>query len=387
MELEKYKKSPEIYVIQRMLIDIYSYYGYLINQAYDQYMEKRNLNMVSVAYRDNLGKNNIHFAKKAFDFIKSTQGCYIIIGDFSHFFDCLQHAYLKERLCEVLGVDILPEDYYAVFKNLTRYSTWELQDLLKLNNLKETEADIKKLNLQRRVLDTARFKANKSKYIHQHKEKYGIPQGSAMSAVLANVYMIKADEALNDLVTTCKGMYMRYSDDFIIVIPESAENQFKATLRKIQEIINRIPKLTLQQEKTQIYKYDKNQLRSCNDLFLEGVSNGKNEIDYLGFTFDGKVVTIRDKTITKYYYRLYRKVGTIVRSKGYTPKGKRISCKNLYEKYTVKGSKIKGKDGKVKGNFITYVQRAQKIFGEEEPIDRKTRRHMLKVRRKLDKVF
>lgn len=349
--------------------------------------KKRNLNMVSVAYRDNLGKNNIHFAKKAFDFIKSTQGCYIIIGDFSHFFDCLQHAYLKERLCEVLGVDILPEDYYAVFKNLTRYSTWELQDLLKLNNLKETEADIKKLNLQRRVLDTARFKANKSKYIHQHKEKYGIPQGSAMSAVLANVYMIKADEALNDLVTTCKGMYMRYSDDFIIVIPESAENQFKATLRKIQEIINRIPKLTLQQEKTQIYKYDKNQLRSCNDLFLEGVSNGKNEIDYLGFTFDGKVVTIRDKTITKYYYRLYRKVGTIVRSKGYTPKGKRISCKNLYEKYTVKGSKIKGKDGKVKGNFITYVQRAQKIFGEEEPIDRKTRRHMLKVRRKLDKVF
>lgn len=366
---------------------IYSYYGYLINQAYDQYMEKRNLNMVSVAYRDNLGKNNIHFAKKAFDFIKSTQGCYIIIGDFSHFFDCLQHAYLKERLCEVLGVDILPEDYYAVFKNLTRYSTWELQDLLKLNNLKETEADIKKLNLQRRVLDTARFKANKSKYIHQHKEKYGIPQGSAMSAVLANVYMIKADEALNDLVTTCKGMYMRYSDDFIIVIPESGKNQFKATLRKIQEIINRIPKLTLQQEKTQIYKYDKNQLRSCNDLFLEGVSNGKNEIDYLGFTFDGKVVTIRDKTITKYYYRLYRKVGTIVRSKGYTPKGKRISCKNLYEKYTVKGSKIKGKDGKVKGNFITYVQRAQKIFGEEEPIDRKTRRHMLKVRRKLDKVF
>lgn len=199
--------------------------------------------------------------------------------------------------------------------------------------------------------------------------------------------MIKADEALNDLVTTCKGMYMRYSDDFIIVIPESGKNQFKATLRKIQEIINRIPKLTLQQEKTQIYKYDKNQLRSCNDLFLEGVSNGKNEIDYLGFTFDGKVVTIRDKTITKYYYRLYRKVGTIVRSKGYTPKGKRISCKNLYEKYTVKGSKMKGKDGKVKGNFITYVQRAQKIFGEEEPIDRKTRRHMLKVRRKLDKVF
>lgn len=65
---------------------------------------------------------------------------------------------------------------------------------------------------------------------------------------------------------------------------------------------------------------------------------------------------------------------------------KRISCKNLYEEYTVKGSRKKGNDGKIKGNFITYVQRAQKIYGDEEHIDQKTRRHMLKVRRKLDNI-
>ena len=41
----------------------------------------------------------------------------------------------------------------------------------------------------------------------------------------------------------------------------------------------------------------------------------------------------------------------------------------------------------IKGNFISYVQRAQKVFGENEPIDRKTRRHMLKIRRILDEVF
>ena len=38
-------------------------------------------------------------------------------------------------------------------------------------------------------------------------------------------------------------------------------------------------------------------------------------------------------------------------------------------------------------NFISYVQCAQKVFGENEPIDRKTRRHMLKIRRILDEVF
>ena len=115
--------------------------------------------------------------------------------------------------------------------------------------------------------------------------------------------------------------------------------------------------------------------------------NGKNEIDYLGFTFDGKEITIRDKTISKYYYRLYRKLKTIVKNEGYTPSGKRISCKNLYEKYTVKGAHLKDSNGHIKGNFISYVQRAQKVFGEDEPIDRKTRRHMLKIRRILDEVF
>ena len=239
----------------------------------------------------------------------------------------MEHAYLKERLCEVLKVNKLPEDYYAVFKNLIKYSTWELQDLLKLNNLKDTAKDIKQLNSQRRVLDQKQFKENKSKYVHSHRENYGIPQGSAMSAVLANVYMIKADEQLNKLTTAYGGMYMRYSDDFIITIPKVTENEFKDILKNVQNRIADIPNLVLQQEKTQIFKYDTEQVESCNELFLKDVPNGKNEIDYLGFTFDGKVVTIRDKTITKYYYRLYRKAGTIVRSEDIRPKERELVAK------------------------------------------------------------
>ena len=77
----------------------------------------------------------------------------------------------------------------------------------------------------------------------------------------------------------------------------------------------------------------------------------------------------------------------VYKRQGYTSSGKRISCKNLYEKYTVKGAHLKDSNGHIKGNFISYVQRAQKVFGENEPIDRKTRRHMLKIRRILDKVF
>lgn len=366
---------------------IYSYYSFLINQAYNAYMNAHNMEMVAVAYRDNLKKNNIHFAKIAFDYIRNSEECYVIIGDFSQFFDSLQHDYLKKRLCDVLGVEYLPEDYYAVFKNITKYSIWELVDILKLNGLNDTEDDIRKLNGKRRVLDIEEFKKNKSKYVTPHKENFGIPQGSAISAVLANVYMILADEALNGIANRNNGLYMRYSDDFIIILPKIKQEKFKELFKQINNEIKVVPRLNLQPDKTQVFKYGNLHLVSCNDLFLDGIENGKNEIDYLGFTFDGKEVNIRDKTITKYYYRLYRKLNTIVKNGGYTSSGKRISCKNLYEKYSRKGARLKDKDGNVKGNFITYVQRAKKVFGEDEPIDRKTKNHMVKIRKKLKQVF
>lgn len=393
----KYKRENGVGSVKEKIRDIcysahidryiYSYYGFLINQKYNKYMEEHDMNSVAIAYRDNLQQNNIHFAKRAFDFIRNTKKCFVIIGDFTNFYDSLNHSYLKKSLCYVLGVDSLPNDYYAVFKNITKYSIWELKGLLELNQLENTEEGIFGLNSQRKVLTKEEFKKNKSKYVNVNKKNYGIPQGSAISAVLANVYMVKADEQINQVIQKYNGLYMRYSDDFIVVLPEVSNEAFQAIFDNIEHIIKSVPNLVLQPEKTQIYIYENTILNSCNACFLDGVANGKNQIDYLGFSFNGKEITIRDKTISKYYYRLYRKLKTIVKNRGYASSGKRISCKNLYEKYSVKGAHIKDFNGNVKGNFISYVQRAQRIFGEDEPIDRKTKRHMLKIRRKLDQVF
>ena len=246
---------------------IYSYYGYLLNQQYNKYLEERNMNLVAVAYRDNLHKNNIHFAKRAFDCIRETKESFVIIGDFSHFFDSLDHGYLKKRMCDVLKVDMLSSDFYAVFKNITKYSIWELTELLKLNNLTDTEEDIQILNSKRKVLSEKDFKKHKKEFIIRHKENYGIPQGSAISAVLANVYMIVVDEQMYNLANKYKGLYMRYSDDFIIILPGISEDDFREILNSIIDEIKQIPNLILQPDKTQIYKYRDTTLKSCNALF------------------------------------------------------------------------------------------------------------------------
>lgn len=372
---------------------IFSYYGFLINQKYNDRVIKDQINEVAIAYRNNLKRNNIHFAKQAIDFIRSLDSCYIILGDFKSFFDNLDHKYLKRMLCDLLEVDKLPEDYYAVFKNITKYSKWELTDILSHYKLKNCKKDISKLNDKEIIFSINEYRnlrKNDIKKVRARKNEdpFGIPQGSAISAVLSNVYMLEADKKLNEFVKVNKGLYMRYSDDIIIVFPKKTEETFKDQYDTVMEILHSIKGVELEKNKTQVFEYDNTELHSCNELVMKDVPNGLNQLHYLGFTFDGKEVIIRDKTTSKYYYRMYRKLKTIVKCKGITKNENHISNREVYEKYSIKGACLvrDTSNKKGKGNFISYVRRAQKIWGPNEPIDRSTKRHMLKIRRQLDKI-
>jgi len=382
------KKLKERTICYSSHIDrcIFQYYSFLINEKYNNRVESDGLNDVAVAYRNNLGKSNIDFSKTAFDFIRKFNECYILIGDFTGFFDNIDHTYLKERLCDLLNINnnILPEDYYAVYKNITNYSTWELKDLLELNKLKNNFLGIKKLNEQESVLTLSKFKKLKKQYLTKHNDK-GIPQGSAISAVLANVYMLEADKEINNYVKSNFGMYMRYSDDFIVIIP-CDNNQWSSHYKYITDILKKIPGVELE-EKTQIFNYSDNDVKSYNSTFIPKLENGKNKINFLGFSFDGREVTIRDKTISKFYHRLYKNARNIKNRNYISPKGNRISCKKLYNKYSVKGSfAVKDKNGKYEshGNFISYVRRAQRKYGCNDQVDKVSKRHMRKIRKILN---
>lgn len=247
---------------------IFSYYGYLLNEKYNQILADKGIEEVAIAYRNNLFKNNIHFAKKAFDTIRKLEKCYIMIGDFTSFFDQLDHMYLKERLCEVLEVEKLPPDYYAVYKNITKYAKVELEHLLMINNLPINDRGIEELKSKKQVLTLTEFRKAKRanpKFITKNQKGYGIPQGSAISAVLSNIYMIKYDEQINQLVTKRGGTYLRYSDDFIIILPGTQED-FREVYGEIECIRKSVPRLDLQKEKTQIFIYNEKELKNINSF-------------------------------------------------------------------------------------------------------------------------
>lgn len=124
-------KKREIFYAAHKDAWIYRYYSYLLNEQYNARVQQDGIDSVAVAYRNNFkGRNNIDFANDAFRFIQSCRSCCVMIGDFTSFFDNISHPYLKKELCDLLNVECLPPDYYAIFKSVTRFSYAEMNDLL-----------------------------------------------------------------------------------------------------------------------------------------------------------------------------------------------------------------------------------------------------------------
>lgn len=339
------KKPRELYYCSHLDRCVYQRYAFLLNYQYNIWACENNIDDVAIAYRDNLGKNNIDFAKDAFDAIRSFPQCFILVGDFTNFFDNLEHQYLKKMMCEVLGVERLPQDYFSVFKNITRFSSWDWKDIVKAAGENIAERGVrKKINSKETVLTKEQFQKNK-KDIKKNIFGVGVPQGAPISAVLSNIYMIKFDKDIKRYVTSKGGIYMRYSDDFIIVLPYERDAEIADFTSYIFSYVESMKGLIdLQKEKTSCYTYK-------DEVIYEG--DQPSSINYLGFLFDGKSIRIRPRAITKYYYRMRRKAHTIGRSNWTSSKGRRISAKELYSIYSRNDEKQ---------TFIDYARKAKGIL-------------------------
>lgn len=368
------EKNRDIYYAAHIDRFIYEYYGNRLNNRYNDYMKSNGISRVSTAYRNcTPGKCNIDFAKEVFEYIVKCESAFIFVGDFSKFFDNLDHRYLKEKIKCVIHEKSLDVADYAIYKNITKFTYVEADDI-------ESEKGLLRRDMRNmdKYFETDEFHEFKKRHLRKNLKDYQIPQGSSISAVYANVYMIDFDKRINDFITSQKGMYRRYCDDIIIVVPMTHEDVKSGKNEKIAKFIystrDSIPNLELNKDKTEHFFYDNG--------IIEKIKGKSNLINYLGFTFDGKTVRIRDKSLFKFYCRAYRKIKKV--KENTDEKSLNAGKKAIYHSYTHLGASKYSKDH---GNFLTYAYKADEIFRQSKllisDIRNQVKKHWYKIDSKL----
>ena len=206
------------------------------------------------------------------------------------------------------------------------------------------------------------------------RKDYGIPQGSPISGVFANVYLIHFDQEIQKLCQKVGGFYRRYSDDFIIIFPNTSLNCADEIRRQVFKITNQIAengRLILQPEKTKCFYFQDNSISD-----LEFNKNSKDDpqihIDFLGFRFNGKNVDLRQKTADRNNHKIMRKTRRIMKLRGRVRQDGtviKLSFRQLVKnanKDFVYYQDAQGHKRK-RSTFNAYLKRSAKVF-EGEPL-------------------
>ncbi|PSU86219.1 hypothetical protein CTM93_00170 [Photobacterium phosphoreum] len=335
---------------------IYAYYANQLSILYEQKIEKLGLNESVLAFRKLNGKSNIHFADDAFNYIRTMEACSVIALDFSKFFDTLDHETLKLEWCKLLGVCRLPKDHFNVFRSLTKFSTVDRDNLFKIFGISQYNP---KANGRERICSPLEFrdKVRSDKLITPNPYTgKGIPQGSPISALLSNIYMLSFDKDMQQYVDTIGGKYFRYCDDMLFIVPSEHRNTIESLANsKITSL-----KVQINKEKTEIrnFKIKNEQLCSFDEL-------GKQKpLQYLGFLFDGHSVFLRSTALARYSEKMkggvklakktMAKENRIRQEKG-EPEQDQLYKRKLHSLYSYRG----------KRNFLSYGYRAAKIMNSK----------------------
>lgn len=422
------KKQREIYFSTHIDSNIYSYYSELLYNEYEKSLTKYGITECVTAYRrlskdpenpNSRNKCNIDFANDIFTYIKSGHNSDLvaITFDIKAFFDSLDHVILKRYWKQVVetGKD-LPPDQYNVYRNITKFSYIEENDIFatfKRQILVERSPDVVRrlsvdkigyLRNQRAVaycekmdIDLLRNKnlIKSNKYVYQDGTKRGlrvkgIPQGSPISAILANIYMVEFDKSVNEFIKDLGGIYRRYSDDMIVVC------DLKNTHEVIEYFAKHIEayKLEIQSSKTQVFEFHYNIENSRHYCFERILDTGKllnrTSFEYLGFQFDGRYTLLKNSSLAGYYRKMKRSIASrkFYAYHNNTETRGKIFKSRIYKRFTFKGKtrrRIYRRDPIEKdrfylstkfdwGNFLTYATLASEIISDNKILSQ-VRRH------------
>jgi len=385
---------------------VYSYYTkQILEPLYEGILQKdKELNDVITAYRqikaeDLLSfKNNVHFAKDAFDEIKKRKDCVALTFDITNFFPSLNHQTLKQEWANVLGKKSLPKDHYNVFKSATNFSYIKLDDLRTVNG----HFDERRISENKKKSKHAFFESfedflrsdvqiykNQQQSDFQENQKVGIPQGLPISAILANIYLLSFDRQIVEELVKKEGVfYRRYSDDIIVVCKKSQTQYVK------EYIMNEINKLelTISEAKTEHFVFQSFQGSIKVFKSIEGKLKANIPLTYLGFEFYGNKTRLKSKNLGSFYREMKQSIKRKSKrakhqQENLVDENKILFKRKIYRLYSYKGVKkrtlIKGcKKRDFRGNYVKYAYRSAEFMNAPE-IKKQLRNHWKILQREI----
>lgn len=351
---------------------IFSIFNKSVSHDYEQWLSNSPIDDCVLAYRPN-GGTNIDASKDAFDEIRGRQKCVAIAADISSFFDNVPHTRLKSGLSEVTGCDVLPSDLYYIYRAITRYSYIEISEI-------ESALGLKKLPSP--ICSYEEFRSNLVGLVRQSGSGIGIPQGSSLSGLFANIAMIEFDLYMSQICKDQSSSYRRYSDDICIICPTVRAARYCYEGLKLQADLY---KMVVKDTKTQITVYNLKSKRKLSSFRHMRDPSGKGSnlrvsnspFQYLGFVFDGEAALIRPSSIERYYKKmrknLFRYIGKC--KEGGVPL-EELHLRGQYRRWTHQN---KSRGAGTSGNFITYAYRAADIH-DSLAIRRQVRFHVKKFK-------
>jgi len=278
----------------------------------------------------------------------------------------------------------LSSDHFAVFKSLTQYSRVDIDKVYKEfgingSNPKGVSSDLhnqmslgllpstkrpvtrktSKNRLERlRICSPEGFRKHVVPHIrvgNKDNPNKGIPQGSPLSGLLSNVYMIDFDLKAKQFAESLSGTYMRYCDDLLCIVPLKEQQAYQDIASKIQTFIFNLAKefkLVVNDDKTDKYFFSKEigSKLSCSRITESGLL--KDRLQYLGFHFDGRQVSIRSSSIMRYKKKMKRGINFHLRLRDAYASGEKLKTHELRLLYDQADRGV--------SNFPSYARRADK---------------------------
>ena len=321
---------------------VFACYAFELTRKLDEQYAAAGLGDSVIAYRS-LGKSNYDFTGAALDFAVAHAPCRVMCFDVTGFFDNLDHQILKRRLASVVGVDQkLSSDWFAVFRAVTRFNQIPLATLRGNAAFKERFE-----TRTREPIATMAEVVKAGIKPLRNPNKYGIPQGTPISAVLANLYMWPVDVAMKTACDQLGALYQRYSDDILVICKPDDEPVLEALLKSE---IGKL-KLTVKDEKTEKSLFDPADPQT---------------FQYLGFNVSPRGAVIRPGSLGRQWRKARRSLrrteeaGRMAIAAG---KADKVYTKKLRRRFSPVGLR----------NFSSYGRRAAKSL-KSKAIIRQLRR-------------